>query len=228
MSLADRLELMAHLHSDRPAIVAGNDVIAEYLSRRNETVTVVPSLIDVHDYALRRHYQGQTLTLGWIGSSTTARYLKRLVPIVERFAYESSRLVRILVVGGHAPQMSGVEVLEQSWSTSAERRALSEMDIGLMPLDDTPWSRGKCAYKALQYMASGIPAIADNVGISAQVVEGAGYVASDDAGWAEGLRELSGDATLRSRLGEVGRHRAEARYSFERWLPTLESIWRAP
>jgi glycosyltransferase involved in cell wall biosynthesis len=207
-------------------IVAGNDLIAEYLTRRNEAVTVVPPLVDCQVYALRAHEQGPVLTLGWIGSSTTARYLTRLVHVLEQFAAESRRSVRVLVVGGKAPQIDGVEVCERSWSPTAELQALAEMDIGLMPLDNTPWSRGKCAYKALQYMASGIPTIADDVGVSAHVVAQAGYVANDAGGWLEGLRELSRDVRLRSRLGRVGRSRIEVNYSLERWLPTLEKIWR--
>jgi glycosyltransferase involved in cell wall biosynthesis len=117
-----------------------------------------------------------------------------------------------------------VEVQEESWSLDAERKAFEAMDIGLMPLDDTPWSRGKCAYKALQYMACGIPPVVDDVGISAETVRGAGCIATGRAQWLESLEELAADAGLRTELGRVGHQRIEARFSLDRWLPTIAGI----
>ncbi len=207
-------------------VIAGNDTLAEYVAAHNDAVTVVPSLIDPDAYVSRTHEQRETITLGWVGSPTTAPYLSHVTPHLERFARESRRPVRLLVVGGAAPRPAGVEVVERPWSTDAEREALAEMDIGLMPLPDTPWSRGKCAYKALQYMASGIPPVVDDVGISAAVVADAGWVAGDGRKWVEGLHALTADAALRTRLGTVGRARVERDFSLARWLPTLVRILR--
>ncbi|MGH2905071.1 MAG: glycosyltransferase [Solirubrobacteraceae bacterium] len=207
-------------------MIAGNEILAEHLAAYNETVTVVPSLVDPSSYALRAHEQSGKVTLGWIGSSTTAGYLRRLAPTLERFAKQSRRPVQLVVVGGSAPRPAGVEVLERAWSHEAERQVLAEMDIGLMPLDDTRWSRGKCAYKALQYMASGIPPIVDDVGISAATVSGAGHVAADSEQWLEGLHALADDPGLRARLGDVGRRRIEREFSLKRWVPTLAAILR--
>jgi glycosyltransferase involved in cell wall biosynthesis len=100
------------------------------------------------------------------------------------------------------------------------------MDIGLMPLDDTPWSRGKCAYKALQYMASGIPPVADDVGVVADTVGGAGYAVTGPGQWLEALGALADDPGLRARMGEAGRLRVEEEFSPARWLPTIASILR--
>jgi glycosyltransferase involved in cell wall biosynthesis len=119
-----------------------------------------------------------------------------------------------------------VRAEERAWSPAAEREALAEIDIGLMPLDDTPWSRGKCAYKALQYMAAGIPPVVDDVGISAAAVGGAGCVATGAGQWREALRALADDAGLRTRLGATGRRRVEEEFSPRRWLPTLAAILR--
>jgi glycosyltransferase involved in cell wall biosynthesis len=205
-------------------IVAGNEILAERLAGYGRPMTVVPSLIDLAGYAMRSHEQTSTITLGWIGSATTARYLLRLAPILERFAQQSTRPVRLVVVGGAAPRLRGVGVEERAWSTDSERATLAEMDIGLMPLDDTPWSRGKCAYKALQYMACGIPPLVSDVGISAKVVADAGYVAANDADWLDGLHTLARDPGLRTRLGVVGRSRIEQDFSFTRWLPVLAEV----
>jgi glycosyltransferase involved in cell wall biosynthesis len=206
--------------------IAGNEILAEHLAAYSGRVTVVPSLVDPASYAVRSHEQGEALTLGWIGSPTTAPYLERVASALARLAKESSRQVRLLVVGGSAAGLAGVEVEKRAWSLAAERRALAEMDIGLMPLEDTPWTRGKCAYKALQYMAAGIPAVADDVGVSAATIGGAGYAVGDEGGWLEALRALGEDAGLRARLGEAGRRRVEEEFSPQRWLPTIAAILR--
>jgi hypothetical protein len=206
--------------------IAGNEILAEHLAAHSERVTVVPSLVDPAAYAMRAHEQGEGVTLGWIGSPTTTSYLRAVVPSLERFADCSSRTVRLLVVGGSAPAIAGVRTEERAWSVDAEQRALAEMDVGLMPLEDTLWTRGKCAYKALQYMAAGIPAVVDDVGISATAVAGAGYAVSGPEQWLEALEALAEDAGLRAELGAVGRRRIEQEFSLERWLPTIAAILR--
>jgi glycosyltransferase involved in cell wall biosynthesis len=206
--------------------IAGNEILAEHLAAHSERITVVPSLVDPVAYAARAHEQGEEVTLGWIGSPTTAPYLGRAAGALERFARDSERPVRLLVIGGSAPPLASLRVEERAWSPAAERQALAEIDVGLMPLDDTPWTRGKCAYKALQYMAAGVPAVVDDVGISAAAVGGAGYAVSGESGWLEALRALADDARLRARLGAAGRRRVEEEFSPQRWLPTIAAIIR--
>jgi glycosyltransferase involved in cell wall biosynthesis len=205
--------------------IAGNEILAEHLAPYGP-VTVVPSLVDPADFGLREHEQGEEVTLGWIGSPTTAPYLGRVAGALERFGQASERPVRLLLLGGSAPPLEGVRVEERAWSPAAERQALAEIDIGLMPLPDTPWTRGKCAYKALQYMAAGIPAVVDDVGISAEAVAGAGYAVSGEEQWLEALEALAADAGLRTQLGATGRRRIEADFSPRRWLPTIAAIIR--
>jgi glycosyltransferase involved in cell wall biosynthesis len=206
--------------------IAGNEILAEHLAAYSQRVTVVPSLVDPARFPLRQHAQAETLTLGWIGSPTTAPYLRGIVEAIERFASGSPRPVRLLVVGGSPPPIAGVQVEELAWSEEAERQSLDQIDVGLMPLEDTPWTRGKCAYKALQYMAAGIPPVAEDVGVSAATIADAGYAVKGSDAWVEALQALAGDADLRSRLGGVGRHRVEERFSPQRWLPTIAMILR--
>lgn len=207
-------------------VIAGSEILAEHLERYSPRVTVVPSLVDPDAYAVRRHEQGAAVTLGWIGSPTTVRYLHAIGPVLERFARECRRPVKLEVVGGQAPRLNGIEVLERAWSPEVEQLVLGRMDIGLMPLDDTLWARGKCAYKALQYMAAGVPPVVADVGISAHVATGAGWVADGEAQWLEGLHLLANDPDLRERLGAVGRERIERDFSPARWAPTLARILR--
>lgn len=209
-------------------VLAGSELLAEHLRAYTAAVTVVPSLVDPAAYTPRRHEQGPAVTLGWIGSATTVPYLHRLAPILEQFAKQCDRRVRLLIVGGAAMTVAGVEVQERRWSPAAERTALAEMDIGLMPLQDTPWARGKCAYKALQYMAGAVPAVVDDVGVSAEVLGDAGHVANGASGWLEGLHALAADASTRAALGALGRTRVERDFSPARWLPTIARILRGP
>lgn len=207
-------------------VIAGNEILAEHLAAYNTNITIVPSLVDARVYPHRRHEQNREITLGWIGSPTTARYLRQVAPMLEQFAKHSARPLRLIVVGGSVPPLAGVRIDERPWSPSAECDALAEMDIGLMPLPDTPWTRGKCAYKALQYMAAGVPAIVDDVGVSAATVDGCGCVASDATHWLEGLQALADDADLRTHLGRAGRERVQRDFSLERWAPVLAGVLR--
>jgi glycosyltransferase involved in cell wall biosynthesis len=208
-------------------VIAGNVVLAEWLAELARTVTVIPSLVDTDGIPVRRHGEGPGLVIGWVGSPTTAAYLEDLVGPLERLARAIPAQVRLLVVGGRAPRVRGVEIAERPWSEANERDALERMDIGVMPLPDNSWTRGKCAYKAVQYMAAGVPVVASDVGITAEVVGGdGGRIYRDDNGAFEALRELSLDPVLRGALGESGRRRAEQSFSVQSWAPRLAAVLR--
>ena len=203
-------------------VLAGNEILAERLGRWSPRVTVVPSLVDVHAAAVRRHEDSEGVTLGWIGSGTTARYLAGATESLERFAeVVAPRPVTLLAVGGSAPRPRGVHVVEKAWNEQTEREALMTMDIGLMPLPDTPWTRGKCAYKALQYMAAGVPVVADDVGVTGRVVGSGGVVAEGRDEWVDALSMLAGDRDARARLGAAGREHVTENYSVRRWAPVI-------
>ena len=209
--------------------VAGNDVLAEYLAERSDDVRVIPSLVDVDSVPLRVHEDSDPIVLGWIGSATTIAFLERMRATLERIGEAiAPRRGELLVVGGTIAPVRGLATTLVPWSEAAERDALARMDIGLMPIDDTPFTRGKCAYKALQYMAAGIPAVADDVGISAQVIgdRKGGLIAGSPDAWVDAVSGLASDATLRARLGAEGRRRVVEGYSYERWIPEIAAVLR--
>jgi glycosyltransferase involved in cell wall biosynthesis len=211
------------------AVVAGNELLAEWLAKYSANVQVVPSLVEHREIAVRQHEPGDRIVLGWIGSPTTATYLPHLVAPLAKLQSEAPDVrFELLAVGGPAPDIPGVEVRFEPWSEERERDFLAEVDIGLMPLEDTPWARGKCSYKALQYMAAGIPVVADDVGVSASVIghEHSGLIPRSEAEWTEFVVTLARDAELRNRLGAAGRARIANEFSVERWAPELAAILR--
>jgi len=209
-------------------VIAGNDILADYLAPHARNITVIPSVVDTADSPVKSHADGEELTVGWIGSRTTAPYVKRLDGALARLAHElRPRRVRLLMVGGDVEPPPGLEYESIAWSVESERDALERMDIGIMPQPDTPWNRGKCAYKAIQYMGAGIPVIADDVGVAASVVADGGLIVRSEAERLEALTALARDARLRTDLGTRGRLRASEAYSVERWAPVLSDVLRS-
>lgn len=221
---ADKLRWLAG-RADR--VIAGNEYLAEWLAAHASVVSVVPSLVDTEGVVLRAHRDAGEIVLGWIGSPSTARYLNAVAAPLAAFAAARPDLrVKLVVVGGSAPKVDGVSVEQWRWSEERESRALATMDIGLMPLPDNPWTRGKCAYKALQYMSAGVPVVADDVGVTGRVVgdRSAGLLATSPAEWTDALEQLSGSARLRTRMGVAGRARVEADYSVQAWGARLAAL----
>ena len=208
-------------------VIAGNELLAEWLGRYSSRVVVVPSLVEHRSIPVREHEQSERVLLGWIGSPSTAASLSRLrEPLKTLTSAHPELQVELLVVGGPAPDLPGLRIREEPWSEEGELDFLRTVDIGLMPLPDNAWTRGKCAYKALQYMAAGIPVVTDDVGISARAVghgEG-GLIAGELSEWSAHLAELAGDPQLRARLGRGGRARVAEGFSVETWAPTLAQI----
>lgn len=211
------------------AVTAGNTGLAAYARRFNSNVTVLPSVVDTDQFRPAApspaERSGGTFTVGWIGSPSTAPYLQLLVEPLQLLARE--RPVRLLVVGGPAPAIGGVEVIEQPWSLEQEVPLIQQFDVGVMPLPDTAWTRGKCAYKLIQCMACGIPVVASPVGANVEAVPPeCGLLAKSPAEWLAAFRQLAVDPALRLRLGAAARQWVVERYSLRSALPVLFSVIR--
>jgi glycosyltransferase involved in cell wall biosynthesis len=208
-------------------VIAGNDLLAEWLSQFSRSITVVPSLVDHRTVPARTHSAADPVVLGWIGSRSTAPYLGLIRDALDA-AVEAAPDVHfeLRVMGGPPPACRKLRVVPLEWSVDAERELLARMDIGLMPLPDSPWTRGKCAYKALQYMAAGVPVVTHDVGVSAAVVGdgNAGVVAAADRDWVEALCALGRDPGARETMGAAGRARVARDFSMDSWAPAIASI----
>lgn len=204
-------------------VVAGNEYLASAALRRTSRVEVVPSCVDPRQYQLRQHQDRAPATIGWLGSRSTSAFLEHVLPAFERFNRPRVR-ARLLVIGG-GPLPSGPWLEQRPWSPDREAADLAEFDVGIMPLPDDPWTRGKCGYKALEYFAAGIPVIASPVGVNARLVGSErGRLASSIEDWYGALEELTSDAALRQQMGAEGRRLVERDYSYQRWAPELAAM----
>ena len=215
------------LMSSAVAVTAGNIGLAVHARRFNSNVTVLPSVVDTDQFRPAApppaERSGGPFTVGWIGSPSTAPYLHLLVEPLQQLARE--RLVRLLVVGGPAPAIAGVEVIEQPWNLEQEVPLIQQFDVGVMPLPDTPWTRGKCAYKLIQCMACSIPVVASRVGANVEAVPPeCGLLAESPSEWLAAFRQLAADPALRARLGAAGRRWVEQRYSLRSALPVFTEV----
>jgi glycosyltransferase involved in cell wall biosynthesis len=201
-------------------VIAGNGHLAGWARQYARRVTVIPTTVDTERYQVRERPVSDRVCVGWSGSPTTIAHLTLLEPVLARLQREEG--IRIRVIGDASYRIDGVELDSLDWRAASELRDLSEIDIGVMPMPDDEWSRGKCGLKALQYMALGIPAVISPVGVNREIAHGgAAILASTQDEWLAALRALIGDPELRSRVGAAGRARVQERYS----VASAAALW---
>jgi glycosyltransferase involved in cell wall biosynthesis len=232
---AHRFSLVRHLLGRKleplmrtaTAITAGNAYLAEYARRFNDQVAVIPTVVDTDTYLPAVRTEGVPPVVGWIGSPSTWRYAEEALPaLLPVIAAHDARFVAV-GAGPKANRWSQVESVE--WAEESEIAAVQAMDIGIMPLPDEKWARGKCGYKLIQYMGCGLPTIASPVGVNADIVADGvtGFLAIEPAAWADRLDTLLTNPALRARMGAAGRARVVERYSLASQGPRLLEIVRA-
>jgi glycosyltransferase involved in cell wall biosynthesis len=209
-------------------VVAGNDFLADCALRAGakvERVHVIPTCVDPRGYPAARHDRTRPdgrVDLVWIGSASTLRGLEQSLPIWERLAQALPQL-RIRVICDRFPEPFPIPVVPITWTQQSEARELASGDIGVSWLPDDLWSRGKCGLKVLQYLAAGLPVVANPVGSHREMIRHGetGMLASTPDEWVDAVTRLAGDARLRQRMGFVGRERVAADYSVNAWSDTF-------
>ncbi len=180
---------------DASLVLAGNEYLADWAHRHTTRVMVIPTTIDTEAYRPVARPTETPLCVGWSGSPTTIVHLRLLERVLRELQQE--RGIRIRVIGDASYRLEGAAVEALAWDPTNEVSDLSRIDIGVMPLPDDDWSRGKCGLKALQYMALGIPTVLSPVGVNREIAEGgAAVLASSDDEWREALRALIDDDAL--------------------------------
>jgi glycosyltransferase involved in cell wall biosynthesis len=209
------------------AITVGNETLAEFARRYNPAVTVVPSTVSLREYRPRPYPRlDATPVVGWTGSHSSAQYLRLVEGALKTLGRR--RRFRFLVIGIDDYRLEGVDVECRPWRAESEVEDLWSIDVGIMPLFDDPWTRGKCAMKAIQYLGVGVPAVVSPIGANTEVVQDGvcGFQPATEGEWIHALERLLDSAELRNRMGAEGRRRVESTYSAEVQAPRFAGILR--
>jgi len=195
-------------------IIVGNSYLADYARQHNPRVTVIPSSVDTEHYcAAGNKASNPRVVIGWMGSSTSQTHLEMFAPALRELTARQD--IEFRVVSDREPDLPGVKLAWRRWSADSEIDELARFDIGIMPMPDDRWSRGKCAMKALLYMSMGMPVVCSAVGTNRELIRHGenGFLAATADEWLSSLNALIVDRSLRDRLGAAGRRTVEQNYS---------------
>ncbi len=214
------------------AVIAGNDYLADYYSRYCRTIFVVPTGIDTQRFTPKPPdaLTGELFVIGWTGLRSNYKYLRPIEPVLKRFLdrHPDSRLMLISNEPWKSDLISPDRIDFYFWNPTDESRLLHRMSVGLMPLPDDPWTRGKCSFKMLQYMACGLPAVVSPVGMNKQVLAkgpaALGPQTPDE--WEEALETLYQNPSLCRSMGQTGRQIIEEFFSVEILTKRLAEIFQ--
>jgi glycosyltransferase involved in cell wall biosynthesis len=206
-------------------VIAGNDYLAERAQQAGAPrVEILPTVIDLERYPLMPLPKHKNFTIGWIGSPSSAKYLTTIAPALSQFCQEND--ARLVLIGSGELELPGVPVEIKAWSEETEVNEMRQFDVGIMPINETGWSRGKCGFKLIQYMACGLPVIASPIGANCQIVEEGinGFFATSTEDWVRALSTLQDNYELRESMGKAGRLKVENQYCTQVAAPRLLSL----
>ena len=220
--------------------VVGNDYLAAYARQFSDAVTTIPTCVDTSRFtpapdlrlptpafakATADKPDSRLPVVGWIGSPTTASYIKGLGEVLQRVARQHPFVLNLSGTG-EPIAIPGVQVENPSWSLDGEIDLFRNCDIGVYPLVDDAWAKGKCGFKAIEFMACGVPVVASAVGVNREIIEDGvnGFLATTDNEWVEKLARLIADPALRARFAAAGRRTIEERYSLHVNAPKLAEV----
>ena len=218
-----------HLASHMDVIIAGNNYIADWFSKYCKQVHIIPTAIDTTRYTKKKYKtEEENFIIGWTGTSSNFSYLNIVEKPLARFLADHKNTFFKLIAdeSWHSELIPPDRIIFVKWSREIEVEALHTMSVGIMPLTNTPWSRGKCSFKMLQYMAVGLPVIVSPVGMNNEVLEKGemGLIARSEDDWHDAFDNLYSNSQTKQKLGTIGREVVEQYFSAESVVPRLFSI----
>lgn len=211
-------------------ITAGNAYLADYARPFNPHITIIPTPIDTDHYQPRPVQPSDAskpITIGWIGTSSNLAYLEELQQVFLNLQAKHNCILKIVCNPvAYKLKLEGVNYQWKDWSIEGELNDLDSFDIGIMPLVNDPWAKGKCGFKLLQYMACGIPIVSSPVGVNAEIIHDGqnGFLAQKDTEWFAKIEQLITDEHLRGTIGKNGRETVEANYSLRQTYQNLSKV----
>ncbi len=195
-------------------VSCGNEYLASHARQFNQNVLVNPTTIDTENLHNRvREFSTDKITIGWTGTHSTIKYLDALIPTLKRLEYEFD--FNLLVIADRKPTFELKSLQFLQWNKQTEIDDLLKMDVGLMPLEDDKWAKGKCGFKALQYMALGVPAIVSPIGVNTNIVDHAsnGWICDTEVEWEQTLRSILTKQMKLKDFSDAARAKIEQHYS---------------
>ncbi len=210
-------------------VIVGNNFLTDYAQKFNPNVTVIPTVIDTDRYSPKKDYRLHgKLNIGWVGLAYNLPYLMGLEGVLRRLRGEVGDFY-LKIICSQGFTMDGVNIIFKPWTYADETENIRSLDIGIMPLADDEWAKGKCGLKVLQYMACGVPVVASPVGVNQDIIKDGenGFLASSYNEWLEKLILLVQNKELRRKLGQKGRKTVEDHFSLKRWGPKVASLYKS-
>ncbi len=204
--------------------IAGNEYLANYARQHSENVTIIPTTIDLNEYTKVNVEKDDGICIGWSGSFSTIKHFESSLEALRIIKEKYQDQVYFKVIGDGYYMHEELDIQGLPWKADSEVSDLCEIDIGIMPLPDDDWSKGKCGLKGLQYMALEIPTIMSPVGVNADIIHDGenGFLAGSTEEWVAKLSALIEDEKLRIKMGKAGRATVEQQYSVavnqDKWL----------
>ena len=203
------------------AVICGNQFLKTRVPSSTRSL-VLPSPVPMEVPRANLAERAGPLRIGWVGLGHNLVYLDELVPTLRDLA--RSYEIELVLLSDKTMKIDGVRVEHVPWQLETQESVIATFDVGIMPLpSESDFSKGKCAYKVLQYMAAEVPAVATAIGMNLEVIEHGvtGFLASDESGWHVCLETLLSDRELRASVGRAGRRSIERDYSYEAYAAKL-------
>ncbi len=224
-----------HAHT----VIAGNAYLADYAKQYNNNTVIIPTTIDTNFHKPKPELRNKVfdsaqtdrkIVIGWSGSISTIKHFEMALPVLKILQKKYPNQIAIHVIGQEAYSNSEIDVVSKSWSAQTEVDDINQFDIGIMPIPNDEWAKGKCGLKGLSYMACGVATVMSPVGVNNDIIKHGvnGYLASNEQEWIDCLSLLIESSELRQRIGNMGRETVSQYYSVEankeKYLAVLNSL----
>jgi glycosyltransferase involved in cell wall biosynthesis len=207
-------------------VVVGNEYLASFARQFNPNVIVIPTVVDTNTkFVPVNHRVNDPVMIGWTGSHSTLAYLERFEPVLKEL--RKSYSFNLVVIADRKPNFSALDYEFVKWSEESEINALQKIDIGIMPLPDDEWTKGKCGFKAIQYMSLSKPAVVSAVGVNVEIVDHGinGFVCASNEDWKMYLGTLINNAGLIREQGINARKKIQSSYSLNKGVALWHKVF---